>query len=87
MKKNFTLKCTVLFAVTIFFSFKINVAKAQLIAPAMVYANSQLVSGIDGQINATYKFPSVTPGVDAYITILDIAGGATLTSIDDNTFG
>ncbi|MBN8701032.1 MAG: T9SS type A sorting domain-containing protein [Chitinophagales bacterium] len=38
-------------------------------------------------MNAVYKFPSVAPGVDAYITILNKVGGATLTNIDDNVYG
>ena len=86
MKRNSTLVCTAYIAVLIF-SLIFSVASAQCIAPAMTYDNAVLVSGTPGQINAVYKFPSVTPGVDAYITVLDEIGGATLTSIDDNTYG
>ena len=86
MKSNSTFVCSVLFAVAIF-SLNFNVAQGQCVAPDMAYANPVLVSGTAGQINAMYKFPSVTPGVDAYIKVLDIVGGASLTSIDDNTFG
>ncbi|MEP7254739.1 MAG: T9SS type A sorting domain-containing protein [Ferruginibacter sp.] len=86
MKTNSTLACTVLSAViSLLLSF--NTAKAQCVAPAMTYANSVLVSGTAGEVNALYKFPSVTPGVDAFITILSKVGGATLTSIDNNTYG
>jgi hypothetical protein len=59
----------------------------QCVSPVMTYRNSTLISGTAGQVNAKYKFPSVTPGVDAIISINEIAGGATLTSIDDNVFG
>ncbi len=86
MKRNSTFVCAVLLAVAIF-SLNFNIAQAQCVAPDMAYANPVLVSGTEGQINALYKFPSVTPGVDAYIKVLDIVGGASLVSIDDNTFG
>ena len=86
MKRNSTLVCTVYIAVLIF-SLIFSVAHSQSIAPKMTYANSTLVSGISGEIGATYKFPSVTPGVDGFITIKDKVGGASLTNIDDNIFG
>lgn len=85
MKTNFTFICNLL-TITIF-SLNFNAAKAQCVAPAMIYANAVLVSGTAGNVNAKYKFPSVTPGVDAYVTILNKVGGATLTSIDDNVNG
>lgn len=56
-------------------------------APTMKWENAVLVSGIALQPDAIYKFPSVTDGVDAFVTIREFYNGATLTSIDDNTFG
>jgi hypothetical protein len=52
----------------------------------MVWKNTVLVNGIAGQIKAEYKFPSVITGVDAFVTIKNIVGEASLTSADDNTF-
>ncbi len=62
---------------------------AQIICsePIMTWENPVLTSGTAGAKNAVYKFPLVQPGVNAFITITDIQGGATLTSIDDNTYG
>jgi len=53
----------------------------------MSWRNPTLISGTALQMNAVYKFQSVTPGVYALVTIVDIVGGATLTSIDDLTYG
>ncbi len=64
-----------------------SLIKAQCNAPAMTWANPVLTGGTALQLNAVYKFPSVTPGVDAYVTVTGISGGASLTSVDDNTFG
>jgi hypothetical protein len=86
MKLNSTLVCKALLALTIFSS-NLSTAIAQCIAPAMKYENVVLISGTAGSVDAVYKFPSVTPGVDAFITIKELNGGATLTSIDDNTYG
>ena len=86
MKKTSTLVCKLF---TLFTIFLLNVfaVKAQCIAPLMVWKNAVLVSGTGGQIGAEYKFPSVIAGVDAFVTVKDIVGGAALTSVDDNTFG
>lgn len=78
MKLNSTL---VLFIV-LFISLNYNNAQAQCTAPSLVYQNATLVSGTAGNVNAKYKFPSVAAGVDAYVTILNKVGGATLTNID-----
>ncbi len=69
------------------FASSIGNIKAQCVAPSMVWQNPVLVSGTAGEINAEYKFPSVTPGVNAFVTVIDIVGGAALTSIDDNLYG
>lgn len=86
MKQNSTLINRPFFAllIALFTSFAAN---AQCIAPVMTWTNSSLVSGTAGQVNAKYRFPSVTAGVDAIITITDIQGGAYLTDIDNTTFG
>lgn len=87
MKRNSTLFCMVLCTVLIL-STNFNSAKAQVCtSPAMSWANPVLVSGTAGAVNAVYKFPSVTPGVNANVTIISLNNGATLTSIDDNTYG
>ncbi len=85
MKTNFTIFKAIALSAVYFLT--LSEADAQCIAPVMTYANPVLISGTAGQINSKYKFTSVTPGVDAIITIKGIVGGATLTSIDDNTYG
>lgn len=77
MRLNSTL---VLFVLTFFLNY--TNAQAQCTAPSLVYQNATLVSGTAGNVNAKYKFPSVAAGVDAYVTILNKVGGATLTNID-----
>lgn len=86
MKTNSTLGCKLFALSTIFFLHSLSI-KAQCIAPAMKWENPVLVSGTVLQKNAVYKFPSVITGVDAFITVNDLIGGAILTSIDDNTYG
>ena len=87
MKKIITFLCksllTILLATCSF-----NSVKAQTCtSPTMSWKNPVLVSGTALQTNAVYKFQSVTPGVYALVTITGIVGGATLTSIDDLTYG
>lgn len=65
----------------------LNTVNGQCISPVLIYHNPVLIAGTAGQINAQYKFSTVSLGVDAIITVTDIVGGATLTSIDDNTYG
>jgi hypothetical protein len=86
MKINSTLLRAVLSAVIVF-TLNLTLVNAQCTTPALTYTNPVLVSGTAGLVNARYKFPSVAPGVDAYITILNRVGGATLTNIDDNVNG
>jgi Secretion system C-terminal sorting domain len=86
MKTNSTLKCILITLTTIFF-LSFTAVNAQCVAPAMVWANPSLISGTAGQPDAVYKFPSVTTGVYAEVTLEALVGGATLTSIDDNTYG
>ena len=86
MKRNSTLICTVL-CIILFTSLSFNKAEAQCVAPAMSWKNASLFSGTAGQVNAVYRFPSVTPGVNAFVTLTSKVAGSTLTSIDDLTFG
>jgi Secretion system C-terminal sorting domain len=87
MKTNFTLACKLLLTLIISLPF-INTVKAQqCTAPVMTWANPVLVSGSANALGAIYKFPSVTQGVDANVTITGLINGATLTSIDDLTYG
>ncbi len=86
MKANSTL-VYIIFYVVVLFSSSFSIAKAQCTAPALVFANPQLIAGSANQVNAVYKFPSVITGVDALVKITGAVNGATLTSIDDNTFG
>ena len=86
MKTTSTLVCK-LFTIFTVSLLNLFAVKAQCIAPLMVWKNAVLVSGPGNQIGDEYKFPSVIPGVDAFVTVKDIVGGAALTSVDDNTFG
>lgn len=86
MKTNSTPVYIVFFTITLIFSI-FNSANAQCVSPGMQFSNPVLVSGVAGEVNARYKFPSVITGVDAIVRITGKVNGATLTSIDDNTFG
>lgn len=86
MKTNSTPLYLVFFTI-VFFSAVFNTANAQCVAPGMKFKNPVLISGILNQVGATYKFPSVIAGVDAIVKVTGAVNGATLTSIDDNTFG
>ena len=43
-----------------------------------------LLSGTALQVNAKYRFPNVSGGTDAIVTIVSATAGATLTVLDDN---
>ncbi len=51
------------------------------------FSNPSLISGVAGAVGATYLFPSVTSDIDAWMEIMELAGGATLSSIDDGSTG
>ena len=89
MTKNSTLllKCFLLTITTLFFLLTARADHGQNPAPKLKFRQPQLVSGINGAVGATYKFASVTTGVDAFITIEDINNGAILVNIDDSTIG
>ena len=80
--KTFT-TITKAFYALIILALTTTTVKSQCSAPDLSFKNPTLYSGVAGQKNAKYKFPSVYPGVDAYISIVDIVGGAKLTNIDD----
>lgn len=86
MKTNSTFMYMVFFA-SVLLSTSFNKVQAQCVAPGMKFVNPVLISGTAGQVNAKYKFPSVISGVDAIIKITGKVNGATLTSIDDTTYG
>lgn len=51
------------------------------------FKNATLQSGRALQIGAKYKFPNVKSGFDALVTVTQITGGISLSSIDDNVKG
>ncbi len=50
--------------------------------PDYDFRNKQLLSGVDNQTGAVYRFNNVRSGVDAKVTILDLTNGLTLSDID-----
>ena len=84
MNKNSTLvRCIIILIIIL----TANSLRAQDTLPKLKFSQPHLISGTDGQVNATYKFADVTSGVDAYITIENIVNGAYLVTIDDSTLG
>ena len=57
------------------------------IAQDLIFDNLVLQSGTDKQIGAVYKQTLAAPGIDAVVTIVDLTGGTTLDSFDDNGTG
>ncbi|MEP6926168.1 MAG: T9SS type A sorting domain-containing protein [Ginsengibacter sp.] len=86
MEKNFTLKNRILILVTVLIGLFLVSVRTQA-APKIKFRNPELISGIDKQAGATYKFPNVVAGVDAFVTIELMVNGATLVNIDDSTLG
>lgn len=86
MKRNSTFVGKTLFA-TLLLSLQLFTAKSQCVAPSMIWTNATLIADTAGTEGAVYLFPEVTPSVYAHVTIKSIVGGASLTSIDDVTFG
>ncbi len=68
MKRNSTLVCKVLLTALTIFSLNFN-TEAQ-IAKAMPVANSSLV--LDNTTVNQYEFPSIAPGIDAFITVSQV---------------
>ncbi|MEP6583637.1 MAG: T9SS type A sorting domain-containing protein [Ginsengibacter sp.] len=88
MNKNSTLKGKFIFILAIFTllsGFSANAGKPK--PPKFKFSNPTLVSGTDGQIGAKYFFKDVYNKKDAYITIINIVGGAVLKDIDNTSTG
>ena len=60
---------------------------AQCISPALKFANPVLVSGTALSEGAIYKFPDITPGIDCFIKLVKLNGGATLISMETPGLG
>lgn len=50
--------------------------------PDYTFNSPTLISGVDRQIGAVYKYYDVKPGVDARVTISDISAGVSVVDID-----
>jgi Secretion system C-terminal sorting domain len=90
MNKNSTLvgKCMLILTIfTLLSSFSANAGGGRGKAPKFKFSNPVLVSGIDGQIGARYFFKNVYNNKDAYITIVNIVGGAVLKDMDNTSTG
>lgn len=87
MNKKSTLvgKCILLLTIATFFSSFYSQAQTDL--PKLKFRQPQLVAGIAGQKDVTYKFTDVIPGVDAFVKIESLVKGAILINIDDSTLG
>ena len=57
-------------------------AQSQCISPDLKFANPVLVAGTDRSEGAIYKFPNITPGIDCYIKLVKLNGGAQLISME-----
>ncbi len=66
--------------------FNLN-ASAQCVAPTLSFNNPVLISGREGTVGAIYLFPNVIPGVDCHAQVMELAGGATISEIDNTTQG
>jgi len=90
MNKNSTLvgKCLVILAIlTLLSSFSANAGGGNRNAPKFKFSNPILVSGTNGQIGAKYLFQNVYNNKDAYVTIINIVGGAVLKDMDNTSTG
>ncbi len=86
MNKNSTKNLLALFLLAASFAASAQ-SSLPAISPKLKFSKPQLVLGTNGEINATYLFPDVTQGVDAYVMIESIVNGAHLVNIDDSTVG
>ncbi len=86
MKKTSTSSVKLFLLFTLITLFASNVVNAQVV-PKLKFSKPKLVAGVAGRLNASYLFPDVTAGVDAYVTIENIVNGAYLVNIDDSTLG
>ncbi|MBP6335287.1 MAG: T9SS type A sorting domain-containing protein [Bacteroidia bacterium] len=53
----------------------------------LAFQNPTLIAGTDGQVGAIYLFPNVCNDIDAWMEIVELAGGATLDDIDNSGAG
>ena len=75
---------SVFITLTLFLNFS---SKGQALSPKLRFVQPKLVSGTNGQKDATYKFSNIVEGVDAFVKITDLQNGAKLVNIDDSTLG
>ncbi len=90
MNKNSTLvgKCIAILTIfTLLLSFSANAGIPKAKAPKFKFVNPKLVAGIDGKIGARYFFKNVYNNKDAYVTIINIVGGAVLKDMDNTSTG
>ena len=86
MKRDSTIALTDCYAL-VFTLILSHIASFQCQTPTLSFEFPVLYSGTDGQVNATYKFSSVMNGVDAYVKIEKLVGGASLAQIDNASTG
>lgn len=81
MKLNFT----TFTALSLLLSFTTVSVKSQSTSQYNFNQTPVLLSGTAKQVNAVYRFPSVSAGVDAIVTIVSATNGATVDIFDDNS--
>jgi hypothetical protein len=55
--------------------------------PKYDFRNATKIAGMDRKVGAQYRFPNVSAGTDALVTITDITGGVTLNTLDATSSG
>ncbi len=78
---------TILFAGLISLLILAGTVNAQCNPPDLSFINPTLVAGTDRSEGAVYKFANVTPGVDCYITLVKLNGGAQLINMETPGLG
>ncbi len=53
----------------------------------LAFENPTLIAGNAGKVGAVYVFPNVCINIDAWMEIMELDGGATLSSIDNSSTG
>ena len=68
------------------FSLNTQAQSGQSINPGLNFsADPVLIAGTGNQAGSIYKYKNVAPGLDAMVTIDSLVGGATVSTIDDNS--
>ncbi|MBK7966200.1 MAG: T9SS type A sorting domain-containing protein [Bacteroidetes bacterium] len=62
---------------------KTSIAGSSHQYPSMSFHDPVVISGIDGQVNAVYKFSDVSTGIDAHIKIISFYNGASVSTMDN----